>query len=529
MNSPSSSTSPIGEVFGGFTAQAIDPRMTFDRKEGSHSGRALAVAVLLVISSACLVYALVFGEGSYFVGGALLALFLVVFVTLYRLDWGFNLFVFMVFFFDQYSYAAFRGFTADVGYFFNMNLITYLPKIDQAVMNPMELHLFFIFMVWLFLLAVRSSNMIHPVPLKYLALVFFSVIVGAIVYGLSRGGDLVVSIWETRAFFYFCIMIFLVPQIIQTRRQLVNLLWACIAGISFKAFQGGFRYAANGFSFGSWPNHIYETFTNHEDPVFFITLFMLLIGLLAFKSKSPQKKALLWLTFPLIIGFIAAQRRATYASFIATVIAFIIILPSEYRRKVGKFAFVGALLFGIYLAVFWNSYSRAAGVARQFRSTILDEPGVRGQKDVESTEYRKAENYNLAYTFKDFPLIGVGFGMPYERPLKPWGGVFPLSDYLPHNQILWVFVKTGLVGAFIFWFFFNSAVFYAGYVFVRLRDPYLKAICAVCVVAAINQFVVSFVDMQLAWYRNMIYLGILIALVPVLQRLDQEQLPAKSQ
>jgi O-antigen ligase len=95
-----------------------------------------------------------------------------------------------------------------------------------------------------------------------------------------------------------------------------------------------------------------------------------------------------------------------------------------------------------------------------------------------------------------------------------------LSDYLPHNQILWVFVKMGAIGGTLFWLFFNSFVFRGAMILTRLKDSYLKAVCAVCVVAIVNQFVVSYVDMQLAWYRNMVYLGLLMGLVPVLERLD---------
>ena len=46
----------------------------------------------------------------------------------------------------------------------------------------------------------------------------------------------------------------------------------------------------------------------------------------------------------------------------------------------------------------------------------------------------------------------------------------------------------------------------------KLKAPYYRAVCPVSVIAPINQLVVSFVDMQLTWYRTMVYLGFLIAL-----------------
>lgn len=42
------------------------------------------------------------------------------------------------------------------------------------------------------------------------------------------------------------------------------------------------------------------------------------------------------------------------------------------------------------------------------------------------------------------------------------------------------------------------------------------------VVAVINQMVVSYFDLQLTYYRNMIYLGTLMGLMPTLERIGQK-------
>jgi hypothetical protein len=481
-------------------------------------------AALLCGASLLLSAVLLLTNGSLVAGIALLGLITVALATLYRVDWGFYVFIFMVFFFDQYS-TEFGSFTAEVGYFSNVNAITYLPTIKEGVLTPMELQLALLFFVWVAVVALRKNIQLTPVAPKLTATMFFLAIIGSLAHGLASGGDLVVSLWETRALFYLGIMLIFVPQIIQTREQLQNLIWFCIAGIAFKAFQGAERYAALGFTFGSWP-HIYGTLTNHEDPVFIITLFILLIGLLLFGSQARQRRALLVLLPVLILGYVAGQRRAAYASFVVTLFAFIILIPRRERQIILKVLIVFLAVFGLYLAAFWNSSSRAGAIAQQFKSTVTGEGGIRGEyKDRTSTLYRDYENYNLAYTFRAVPVEGVGFGKPYYRPLFAWGEKFPLSDYLPHNQILWVFVKMGVVGGFLFWLFFNSFVFRGAMIFSRLADPYLKAVCAVCIVAVINQLVVSYADMQLAWYRNMVYLGMLMGLVPVLERLDKAQTP----
>jgi hypothetical protein len=473
---------------------------------------------LLCGASLILSVVLLLTNGSLVASIALLGLIVVVLVTLYRVDWGFYLFIFMVFFFDQYS-TEFSSFTDQVGYFNNFNAISYLPTIKEGVLTPMELQLALLFFVWVLVVAVRKNVQLTPVAPKLTATMFFLALIGSLVHGLATGGDLVVSLWETRALFYLGIMFVFVPQIIQTREQLQTLIWFCIAGIAFKAFQGAERYAALGFTFGYWP-HIYGTLTNHEDPVFIITLIILLIGLSLFASKTRQRTALLMLLPVLVLGYVAGQRRAAFASFMATLFAFIILLPKREKQIILKVLVVLVAIFGLYLAAFWNSSSRVGAIAQEFKATVTGEGGIRGEyKDRSSTLYRDYENYNLAYTFRAAPLEGVGFGKPYDRPLFTWGGTFPLAEYLPHNQILWIFVKMGVVGGLLFWLFFNSFVFRGAMIFSRIADPYLKAVCAVCIVAVINQLVVSFVDMQLAWYRNMVYLGMLMGLVPVLERL----------
>lgn len=484
---------------------------------------ALGVLAIALVLSFLMGVAVVYTDGNPFVAGALVGVIAVVIITVYRIEWGFNLFLFMVFFFDQFDIPGFPGITTSVGYFTNISSISYLPRMEQGAVTPMELHLLFILFVWIVLLALGRREFVRNIMVKIPATLFFLTLIGTVVHGvLIRGGDPIIALWESRALAYLGIMLILVPQFVRSEKQLKNLIWVCIIGISFKALQGTIRYASLGFSFGYWPN-IYETLTNHEDPVFFVTLFVLAMGFALFGVRSRQQRGLLYLLPLLVLGFIAAQRRATYASMAATLIAFVAILPAPQLRSFARVSSVVAIVFGIYLAVFWNSQTRAGAIAQQFKATFTDEPGIRGQKDIESTFYRKLETYNLSYTFLQSPAIGIGFGQPFETPARLWNlGVNKLGKYLPHNQVIWIFVKMGVTGAFFFWFFFNSFAFHGAATLSRIKSPYLKAVCAMCTVAIVNQLVVSFADMQLTWYRNLIYLGTLMALVPTLERLDKQ-------
>ena len=476
---------------------------------------------LLVIVSSLLAGVIIKTNGNTYAAAGLLVLVTILVVSGYRTVWGFYIFIFFVLLFDQFGPPGFLDVTSQTFFFSNLNMIPYLPRFDQGVVNPLEVLLFMVMFSWLICSAIRRE-LSFTSPKNGYALLLFLAIILAFGYGMTRGGDFVISLWETRAFFYLGLMLLFVPQVLTTKKQLEGLVWIFIVTISFKALQGVYRFASLGFGFGHWPN-IYETLTNHEDPVFFVTLFVLMIGLTVFKANRNQRYTLYWLSGILVIGFVAGQRRAAYASLMASICVLIVLIPKKERNAFLKGFLVFVIFFAAYLAAFWNSQSKVGSVAAQFKATVTGEGGIRGEQDYNSTIYRLMENYNLAYTFRSAPIIGRGFGMPFETPLRLWNiNINKLGNYIPHNQILWIFVKMGVLGALAFWMFINSFVYRGTRVFIKLSDPYLKAVALMCVVAVVNQLIVSSVDMQLTWYRNMIYLGTLMALVPVIEKLDVE-------
>jgi len=63
---------------------------------------------------------------------------------------------------------------------------------------------------------------------------------------------------------------------------------------------------------------------------------------------------------------------------------------------------------------------------------------------------------------------------------------------------------------------------YGGYLFVRLKDPYLKAVCAMAVTAIISQLVSLHVEQQLINSRTTSYLGLMIGLIPVVETIHNQ-------
>ena len=471
--------------------------------------------IFLVGGSVLVSLILIVTYGSVFSTLAVIGMIATVVLTFYRLDWGFFLFVGMVLAFDQFPPRGYETSIIGVEYFQNLKAFPFLASVDMAVVTPMELHLFLIITVWFMLIIMGKKVLLQGVPVWFPALLFFFWLTMAMIYGMGRGGDFLPALWELRALFYLGVMYFFIPQVIQTRTQLQSFIWVCISAVAFKAFQGIIRLVRMGFQFGDRTE-----LTNHEDPLFFIALFILLFGLAFFGGNNKQKRVLAWLLLPLSAVFVLAQRRATYGALGIALIAFIVILPKKERWMMMRIILPGLVLFGIYLAAFWNTQSTVGYPAQLVKSSFSTEQEMTGDRYY-SNLYRKFENYNLAATVQKSPLIGIGFGNKYDQPVSLAAIPFSLRDYIPHNEIFWLIVKMGVVGFFFFWFFFDTYLFHAASIYGGLQDPYLKSVCAISIIAVVGQIMVSYFDLQLTFYRNMVFLGVFMGLLPTLKLLDK--------
>ena len=458
-------------------------------------------------------------EGNVALVTGILYLIFILFLSVFRIDYSFYLFIFTVLLFEQYAIPGFPAITHDVSFFNNLKEISYVPYFHYGMISPFEIHIMFLTVALVLHIAIRKDFTFKPISVWGAFLVFFVCLVLAFLNGMRTGGDFMIALWEVRALFYLCLMYLIVPQILESKKQITLLFWVIIIGVTIKALQGVGRFVDLGFTTGG-----FDVLTNHEDPVFMVTLFVLLIGFLLYRTGHKQK---LWLLVSLLIffvGFYVAQRRATYGSLIVSLTAILVLLPALKRVQFLKYFIPVLSILLIYGFVFWNDANSTIGRPVQMIKSGFVEPDMETNfRDYSSNLYRDNENYNLAQTVVNNPVLGTGFGKRYDQPIPLVNIRFTLRDYIPHNHIYWVLVKMGSIGFIAFWFFFNSFVAKGTQVFIRLDDPYLKVITLVIVIAVINQLVVSFFDLQLTYYRSMIYLGCLMGLLPVIIEIDKKQ------
>jgi len=441
----------------------------------------------------------------------------IILITFYRVDWGFYVFISMVLLFDQFHIPGRDPITYKVDYFKNLKEISFIPHFSAGVINPIEFQLILMLLAWFLAISVRKRTPIQHVNVWGLGVIFFCMLITSFIHGLGTGGDFLPALWELRALFYFGFLFFFVPQIIQSKEQVKALMWVFIIFISIKAFQGTVRFVSQGLSFRG-----FETLTNHEDAVFITLLLIMLLGLIIIGGNKRQKNVLLALFTILILGFYSGQRRAAYAGLIISLIAFIILINKHERKILFKAAFPFIIFIIIYSAAFWNSNSKLASPVKLIKSGISLNKKTDGERYL-SNLYRVFERYNLAITSRSSLITGLGFGKKYKLVIPLPDIPFPLRDYIPHDEILWVFVKTGALGFFIFWIFFDSLIIKGSMLCKKMQDPYLRVISALIVIAIINQMVVSYYDLQLTYYRNMIVLGTLCGLLPSLESIDKKE------
>ncbi len=469
-------------------------------------------------------FAMMLGGGLYFFDGnvplvaGIIYLSFVLILSILRLDLSLCLFMFSVMIFDQYAIPGFDSITFDVRFFHNIKEIPYVPYLNSGVVSPFEIHLLFIAVALLMHASIRKSFSLKPIPVWGAFMFFFALLIFSFANGIRGGGDIMIALWEVRALFYLCLMYVLVPQILETRDQLSVLLWVFIIGITIKALQGVSKFVELGFTTGG-----FDVLTNHEDPVFMITIFVLLLGFLVFSTGGKQRMWLLISLIILFLGFYVAQRRATYASLMVSISAFIVLLPTLKRFQFLKYFLPVLFVLLLYGAAFWNSDGTYGRPVQMIKSGFVEPDKETNFRDYSSNLYRENENYNLAQTVVNNPVLGTGFGKKYDQPIPLINIRYPLRDYIPHNQIYWILVKMGAVGFFAFWFFLNCFAAKGTQLFMRLNDPYLKAVTLVIIIAVINQMVVSFYDLQLTYYRSMLYLGCLMGLLSVISNIDSEE------
>jgi hypothetical protein len=254
----------------------------------------------------------------------------------------------------------------------------------------------------------------------------------------------------------------------------------------------------------------------HEQSYFFILVLLLLVLMLIHHIHRAFFVAIL-LSLPcLLIALVANNRRADYLALGIGIIAawlLVIMFKPASRRVLIPALIVCVLLVSAYVLAFQNSKGALGAPANAIISVF--HPSATDARDQASNIYRTFEDYDLKYTEAQSPLLGYGFGKPFLEPdmLPDIISLDPYYLYIPHNNVLWIWMRLGPLGYLAFWYLIGTAIACGCIIARRLKNPELQLFAVFTVAAVIMEVVLAYSDYQLYFYRNVFYIGIVLGVL----------------
>jgi O-antigen ligase len=354
--------------------------------------------------------------------------------------------------------------------------------------------------------------------------VFTAMVIYGIVRGLSSGGDPVTIVWEVRTLFYPFLMYLIIYNTVSTKQDAVRLMWIFIGAIAIKGLVGVFRFVVTlKLNLESIPDvSRANSLLSHEESLFFAAFLVFGLLLFIFRSDRKQLKFIAWAMLPVLLALMANQRRAGILAIVLSVAAIFIVVYVQMpqKRRMLIYVAVALMIFSVpYLTLFRNGGGGFIGEPAAAVLSVI-RPDAR---DSASNEYRALEAENVGENIALNPYTGAGFGVPMQvfLPIPDLTTIFPLWAYVPHNTILYIWLRLGIVGFGVFWFLVGRMLLQSTIVARNEADPYLKAIALLTVTVIMSWVAQGLVDMGIVDTRLNMLLGTLVgltAVIPLLKR-----------
>jgi hypothetical protein len=336
-----------------------------------------------------------------------------------------------------------------------------------------------------------------------------------LIRGALGGGDMYIGLWEIRYLLYIPGCYLIVRAAVRTPQHVATLLRIGLVATVLLAIEGAYRRIAliDTGVLGVIPERAYE----HEDVVFLAVFTLFLIAAYVF-GAFPRARAIGMILAPLLLYTLLATERRVGIIVLLVGLLVTALITLFVRRKAFILAVLPLLVMtALYLVLFWNASGILGQPSRAIKS--LYEPDVR---DANSNLYRMLEAFNIEATMHSDPVTGVGFGRPFLMavglPDLSW---WPFWHFETHNNILWVWLKTGVIGYVLFWVMIGGAIGRAAHAAKRLNDPTLRCAALFCLVAVIGTVVFAWVDLGLVSGRVTLMLGIALGILAVVERIDR--------
>jgi hypothetical protein len=190
---------------------------------------------------------------------------------------------------------------------------------------------------------------------------------------------------------------------------------------------------------------------------------------------------------------------------LSVVAAYLVSGPHRWKRAVTRVAIAAAPLLALYLAVGWNRDGALFAPIQAFRT-------IDGTLD-SSTRWRDIENWNLAMSMREHPILGIGLGGQYTEFARGDDISTVFADYRawPHNSVLGLLLLAGPFGFTAIWALAALVVFLAVRSHRLATEPDDRVAALACVAAVIACAVLAFGDTGAHFVHYRVLLALAVA------------------
>jgi hypothetical protein len=392
-------------------------------------------------------------------------------------------------------------------------------RLSGFVMSPIDIAVGLMILVWLTRGLTNRSLRVPRTSLAACLGVLLALMLIALLRGLGLGGDQTrAALWEARPWIYLGATYLVSSQFMTSRRALNAVLWTFVLGSGFKAVQGVYIFFGTR-NLAPPPDAILA----HEESFFFGIFTMLALSLWVYRQRGWLRITATSLLPLVLLADLGNARRTAWlilgADLLVMAVLAYVALPQR-RSVIRRFATVLLVVSIVYFPLEWNSTSTFAQPARAVRSAFA--PSAR---DTLSNAYRQQEDTNLAAMIARYSPFGTGFGVQINynvAPIVDISNVDSFIGYVPHNGVLYVWMRGGLPGELALWMFVAAALLLAIRA-TRARDPMVAVLGALVACATVAWVIQGYDDMGFYFFRIALAMGCLLGLLEAAMRREARE------
>jgi hypothetical protein len=395
-----------------------------------------------------------------------------------------------------------------------------LYGLSGLIVTPVEMLLLLAVLIWFARGIADRRIRLRASPLGIGVMVVVAFALAMELFGLARGGVFNISLWELRPFLYLGATYLLASQLVGRREALEAILWGIVIGTGLKGLEGTERVITLANVFPK-PEAILE----HDESFFFSVYIALTVALWIFGKRGWLRRTATLMLPLVIVADLGNNRRAAWVMLPAMLLAVSIIAyvrTPERRRTIATVVGVLLAFSAAYVAAFHNSSSLEGEPARAVWSQFQPDP-----RDANSNLYRQLENANLAIDIRAAVFTGTGFGVPIAHPIPLYDAtnIDPLINFIPHNNILYVWLRFGTLGAIAFWWMIGAAVV-AACRLARHPDRDFGLFGTLALMAVMAWLVQGYLDVGITSFRIVLLVGTTLGAVAAAHRMAAREAEA---